>query len=103
MRWRLAVRRINSFVRRVPLQVAEQWDEYCRECPDASDPAERWERHTAMARQYLESDAIAEKPVQFLGEIQVLLGKYCVVRHEMHEPYKVSLASFCFRLPHVRF
>lgn len=45
-----------------------------------------------MARQYLESDAIADTPVQFLGEIQILLSKYCIVRHQMHEPYKVARA-----------
>ena len=42
---------------------------------------------------YLESEDIAEKPVQFIVETQLLLGPYLKARQEMHFLYKVCRAE----------
>lgn len=72
-------------------ETKQAWNEYC-ESPDG-EPLERWQRHTALARTFLESDEIAEMEVVCLGEVQMYIDKYAQIRHEMHEPYKVFRAE----------
>ena len=45
----------------------------------------------AIARRYLEHEDIADKQVTFLGEVQILLGPYCKVRHEMYSHFEILL------------
>lgn len=74
------------------------WDDYCKESPDASEPKERWQLHTTMARNYLQGAAMANEPVVILAEVQMLLPSHAKIRHAMHEPYKCYRAIDCKQL-----
>jgi len=74
------------------------WDDYCRESPDASEPKERWQLHTRLARDYLSSAELALEQVVMLAEVQILLPEFARMRHAMHEPYKVCRAIDCKQL-----
>ena len=72
-------------------ETQQAWDVYCQ-APDG-EPLERWQRHTALAREFLSSDAVADVEVVCLGEVQMYIDKYAQIRHQMHEPYKVFRAE----------
>ena len=63
------------------------WDAYCQECPDGSEPKERWVRLSTQARDYLEGDGLADTEVVMFAEVQILLHRYLKMRHNMHEVY----------------
>ena len=70
-----------------------RWDTYCKESDDASQPRERWQRHTQLARAHLSSAALAAQPVKLLVEAQLLLGFQAKIREMMHEVYKAFRAA----------
>jgi hypothetical protein len=73
--------------------VREMWDEYARKPPQAGEAGCEWDADVAAARAFLQSDQIADVPVQIIAEIQMVLPLTCEVRHKMHELYKVARAD----------
>ena len=67
------------------------WDAYC--AAPQGEPAERWNRDTAAARQVLGGKKLAKLPVKMLAEIQVLLEHFVPIRARIHDPYLLFRAA----------
>jgi hypothetical protein len=52
---------------------------------DPGVPPSRWALTTAAARAMLASESVGSRPAQILGELQLVLTRHAVVRHQMHE------------------
>jgi G3E family GTPase len=73
--------------------VIKMWDDYAKLPPLAGEAGCEWDADVAAGRAFLESDGIADVPVQIIAEIQMVLPLTCEVRHKMHELYKVARAD----------
>eukprot|EP00039_Didymoeca_costata_P000424 m.45505 g.45505 ORF g.45505 m.45505 type:complete len:772 (+) comp10254_c0_seq1:135-2450(+) len=73
-------------------KVQQLWATY-RANPNGKEPQGRWERQCDKAIELLSSESMAHTPVRLCCEVQILLQRYVLVRHMMHEPYKVARAA----------
>jgi len=61
--------------------------------PQGGAPRGRWRDEAREARRVLMSEELADKPVRFIGEVQLLLNSVYQTRKKMHEPYKAFRAD----------
>ena len=73
--------------------VQERWRAFAEEEAPESVSRERWDREVARALEWLHSDALANKPVRMVCEVQCLLATYRDIRMDMHEVYKAYRAE----------
>ena len=68
----------------------EVWDQYYEARPDPTEPWGRWRAHAARALEHLRSEAVADVPLRFVCETQLILRVYLEGRKKMHLLYKAS-------------
>jgi len=87
------------------VDVQRLWDAYSSRDPPATQCIERgvvgagvWHRSVAMALKWMRSSEFQYAKVTMVCEVQMLLEKYRLARHKMHEMYKVRRADNAARL-----
>lgn len=73
------------------IAIQEQWAEYASN-PRGEPPA-RWRALCSRAQDFLQSAQTKDLQVAILGEIQILLDKDAIIRHQMHAPFKAYQAQ----------